>query len=180
MKLRSILSLLAVVLVGCVQAQQPTQPRDDVILEMQKAYQAGNKARMAQLLPQAQGHALEPWAAYWELRSRLDTAPAAEIQQFFARYPGTYQEDRMRNDWLQLLGQRRDWETFAQEYPKFRMKDDREVRCYGLLVQALRDPIALPAVSEEIRRNCGSSSSSPSSFHRCSAGSGSNSPLIGQ
>jgi soluble lytic murein transglycosylase len=153
MKLRTILASLAVVLAGCVQAQQTTQPRDDVILEMQKAFVAGNKARLAQLLPLAQGHALEPWGAYWDLRSRLDTASAAEIQQFFARYPGTYQEDRLRNDWLQLLGQRRDWDTFAQEYPKFRMKDDREVRCYSLLVQALRDASTVPAVSEDVRRN---------------------------
>ncbi|HZN47753.1 MAG TPA: transglycosylase SLT domain-containing protein, partial [Ramlibacter sp.] len=42
--------------------------------------------------------------------------------------------------------------TFAQEYPKYRMKDDREVRCYALLLQAERDPAALPAVSEEVRR----------------------------
>ena len=153
MKLRSILASLAVVLAGCVQAQQPQQLRDEVILEMQKAFQAGNRARLAQLLPQAQGHALEPWAAYWELRARLDTASAQEIQQFFARFPGTYQEDRLRNDWLQLLGQRREWDTFAQEYPKFRMKDDREVRCYGLLVQALRDPASVPTVSDEVRRN---------------------------
>src|SRR6186997_1378515 len=132
MKLRTILASLAVVLLGCAQAQ----PRDEVLLQMQDAFRQGNKARLAQLLPQAQGHALEPWAAYWELRSRIDTAPPQELQQFFARFPGTYQEDRLRNDWLQVLGQRRDWDTFAQEYPKFRMKDDREVRCYALLVQA--------------------------------------------
>ncbi|MDB5957605.1 MAG: peptidoglycan lytic transglycosylase, Glycoside Hydrolase Family 23-like protein [Ramlibacter sp.] len=153
MKLRSILASLAVVLVGCVQAQAPQQARDDVILQMQQAFRQGDKARLAQLLPQAQGHALEPWAAYWELRARLDTASAADIQQFLVRYAGTYQEDRMRDDWLQLLGQRRDWETFAQEYPKYRMRDDREVRCYGLLVQALKDPASLPTVSEEVRRN---------------------------
>lgn len=153
MKLRTILASLAVALAGCSQAQQTTQPRDEVILEMQRAFQRADRVRLAQLLPQAQGHALEPWAAYWELRTRLDTAPAQELQQFFARFPGTYQEDRLRNDWLQVLGQRRDWDTFAQEYPKFRMKDDREVRCYALLVQALRDPLALPAVSEEVRRN---------------------------
>jgi soluble lytic murein transglycosylase len=153
MKLRTILASLALALVGCVQAQQTTQPRDDVILEMQKAFLAGNKARLAQLLPLSQGHALEPWAAYWELRLRLDTASATEIQQFFTRFPGTYQEDRLRNDWLQVLGQRRDWDTFAQEYPKFRMKDDREVRCYSLLVTAMKDPLAVPAVSEEVRRN---------------------------
>jgi soluble lytic murein transglycosylase len=153
MKLRTILASLAVVLAGSAQAQQLTQPRDDVILEMQKAFQANNQARLAQLLPLAQGHALEAWAAYWELKSRIETAPAQEFQQFFARYPGTYQEDRLRNDWLQVLGKRRDWEAFAQEYPKFRMKDDREVRCYALLVEALRDPLDVPAVSEEVRRN---------------------------
>src|SRR5689334_25363471 len=114
MKLRTILASLAIVLAGCVQAQSPTQPRDDAILEMQKAFLAGNKARLAQLLPLAQGHTLEPWAAYWELRSRLDTAGPTEIQQFFTRYAGTYQEDRLRNDWLQVLGQRRDWDPFAQ------------------------------------------------------------------
>jgi soluble lytic murein transglycosylase len=148
MKLRTILASLAVTLLCSAQAQ----PRDEILLQMQDAFARGNKARLAQLLPLAQGHALEPWAAYWELRARLDTAPAQEIQQFLARYAGTYQEDRLRNDWLQLLGQRREWDTFAQEYPKYRMKDDREVRCYALLLQAERDPASLPAVSQEVRR----------------------------
>ena len=35
----------------------------------------------------AQGHLLEPWAAYWELKARLETASAAEVQAFLARYP---------------------------------------------------------------------------------------------
>src|SRR5262249_5069183 len=105
------------------------------------------------LLPLSQGHVLEPWAAYWELRARLDTASPQEIQQFLTRFAGTYQEDRLRNDWLQLLGQKRDWDTFAQEYPKYRMKDDREVRCYALLVQATQAPLSVPAVSEEVRRS---------------------------
>jgi soluble lytic murein transglycosylase len=148
MKLRTSLASLAVALLGCAQAQ----PRDEVLLQMQEAFRQGNKARLAQLLPQAQGHALEAWAAYWELRARLETAPPAEIQQFLARYAGTYQEDRLRNDWLLQLGRQRDWDTFAQEYPKYRMNDDREVRCYALLVQSMRDGNAVPAASEEVRR----------------------------
>jgi soluble lytic murein transglycosylase len=148
MKLRTILASLAVALLGCAQAQPP----DEVLLQMQDAFRQGNKARLAQLLPLAQGHTLEPWAAYWELKARLETADPQEIQQFFTRYAGTYQEDRMRNDWLQLLGQRREWDTFAQEYPKYRMKDDREVRCYALLLQAQREPASLPAVAEDVRR----------------------------
>ena len=75
---------------------------------------------------------MEPWAAYWELRARLDQASTAEIQEFLTQYAGTYAEDRLRNDWLLQLGRQRDWATVAQEYPRFRMNDDREVRCYAL------------------------------------------------
>ncbi len=150
MMLPRILTLIAVLLAGCVQAQ----PRDDQIVDAYQAWKQGNRIRLSQLLPQVRGHALEPWVAYWELRARLDTAQPQEVQDFFTRYAGTYQEDRMRNDWLLLLGQRRDWGTFAAEYPKFRMNDDREVRCYALLVQHLREGASAPStLSDEVRRN---------------------------
>jgi hypothetical protein len=63
------------------------------------------------------GHALEPWAAYWELKARLNEATSQEVQAFMQRYAGSYQEDRLRNDWLLLLGQRRDWGQFADSTP---------------------------------------------------------------
>ena len=132
MKLPRILTLIAAIACTACQAQ----PRgDDLILEMNQAFKQGNRQKLTQMLPGARGHALEPWAAYWELRARLDTASSQEMQDFFARYPGTYQEDRLRNDWLLLLGQRRDFSTFAAEYPKFRMNDDKEVVCYGVLAR---------------------------------------------
>jgi soluble lytic murein transglycosylase len=151
MKLLRILTLIA----AAVASQAQAQPKgDELILEMHQAFRQNNRARLALLLPQARGHALEPWAAYWELKARLDTATPQEVQDFFARYQGTYQEDRLRNDWLLLLGQRRDWTNFAAEYPKYRMNDDREVRCYALLVTHLRDGAAAPAdLAEEVRRN---------------------------
>ena len=105
-----------------------------VILDMSQAFKKGDSKRLSALLPQARGHVLEPWAAYWELRSRLDTAPRSEIEAFLSRYAGSYQEDRLRNDWLLMLGQRRDWATFAAEHPNYRMSDDREVKCYALTV----------------------------------------------
>ena len=60
-----------------------------------------------------------------------------ELDAFYARWPGTYVEDRLRNDWLLELGRRRDWRNFAIDYPRFRMNDDREVTCYALLVDHL-------------------------------------------
>ena len=126
---------------------------DALILEMNQAYRRGDKLRLAQLLPQARGHTLEAWAAYWELKARLGEASPREVQDFLARYAGSYQEDRLRNDWLLLLGQRRDWEGFSAEYPKFRMNDDREVRCYALLVEHLKNPAKDPELALEVRKN---------------------------
>ena len=122
---------------------------DEVILEMNQAYKKNDKNRLSRLLPKARGHVLESWAAYWELRVRLDQASDTEIQQFLTQYAGTYAEDRLRNDWLLQLGREREWRTFAQEYPRFRMNDDREVRCYALASDAL---IAKPETAAELKR----------------------------
>ena len=152
MKFRKILTLIAVSLTCSVQAQGRTDaPGDQTAIEMEQAFRQGQKARLTQLLPRLQGHTLEPWGAYWELRARLDTASAQDVQEFLTRYAGTYQEDRLRNDWLLLLGQRRDWTAFADELPRFRMNDDPQVRCYALLVQQVREG-ATPALTEEVRR----------------------------
>lgn len=107
---------------------------DQVLIDMQQAFRKKDRTRLAQLLPQARGHALEPWAAYWELRARLEDAQASEVEAFLQRWAGTYQEDRLRNDWLLLLGQRREWARFSAMHPQYRMGDDREVRCYALTI----------------------------------------------
>jgi soluble lytic murein transglycosylase len=105
---------------------------DTLVQDMAEAYKKSDSKRLADLLPRVQGHVLEPWAAYWELSARLEGASPNEIRIFLTRYADTYQEDRLRNDWLLVLGKRRDWDTFLAEYPKFRMDDDPEVQCYAL------------------------------------------------
>jgi len=139
MKFRCILTLLsAIATSGLLSAPAQSQNRgDDVLLEMHQAYRKQDANRLSALLPQTRGHALEPMAAYWELRVRLDMAPVSEIHRFLNTYAGSYYEDRLRNDWLQQLGKRRDWATFHAEYRHFRMRDDREVRCYALAVEAI-------------------------------------------
>jgi soluble lytic murein transglycosylase len=139
MKFRRILTLLsAMTMTGLWDWPAHAQNRGDaVLLEMQQAFRKNDAKRLSALLPQARGHLLEPLAAYWDMRTRLDTAPASEIRSFLNTYAGSYYEDRLRNDWLQQLGKRRDWATFTAEYPRFRMRDDREVRCYALATEAM-------------------------------------------
>jgi soluble lytic murein transglycosylase len=151
--LTPIATLLVALLVTVAGSARAQAPGDDVVLDAYQAWKQSNRTKLTQLLPQVQGHPLEAWVAYWELRSRLDTAQPQEVQDFFTKYAGTYQEDRLRNDWLLLLGQRRDWASFAAEYPKFRMNDDREVRCYALLVSFISGgPYSRDYVADEVKR----------------------------
>lgn len=144
-------------LVACVLLVTPMAPAmaqqkgDQALLDMQQAFRKGERKKLEQLLPSVRGHALEPWAAYWTLKARLDEATADEVQAFLQRYAGTYQEDRLRNDWLLLLGQRRNWAQFAEAHPLYRMQDDREVRCYALLIDDIKGT-APTNVGEEVRR----------------------------
>jgi soluble lytic murein transglycosylase len=112
---------------------------DDVIRDARDAFQRRDRARLADLRATAFANhlALAPWVDYWELVARLSEVNADEVEQFYARWPGSYLEDRLRNDWLLEAGRRRDWEAFKRDYPRFRMADDRSVACYATLIDHL-------------------------------------------
>ena len=122
---------------------------DAVVLDAREAQRVNDRARLATLREQAvrQRHQLASWVDYWDLGARLKDAQQADLDAFYARWPGSYVEDRLRNDWLLELGLRRDWANFRREQPRFRMADDREVDCYTLLArhhdgQAVREAAA--------------------------------------
>jgi len=135
------IALTGAILVSPSTAAQPPNPdatrADSLVLEAAQAYKQRDRKRLTVLLGQLRGHTLEPWAAYWELSARLDEASATEVQDFFTRYAGSYQEDRLRTEWLLQLGRNRDWVAFNREYPLYRMNDDKSVRCYALLAEHL-------------------------------------------
>ncbi len=152
MKFSAILTLIALAAGLNFPLPSAAQTKgNDTLLEIHQAFKKGDRKRVAALLPQAAGHPLEPWAAYWDLKMRLDIATPAEVQEFFTRQAGTYQEDRLRNDWLQLLGQRRDWAGFAAEYPNFRMGDDKELRCYALAAENALAGTATAEMAEQLK-----------------------------
>ncbi len=108
---------------------------DEPVRQAREAFGKKDKARLAALRESvlATRHTLAPWVDYWELNLRLSEARSEEVDAFLARWPGSYVEDRLRNDWLLELGHRRDWATFQKELPRYRMNDDREVACYAQL-----------------------------------------------
>lgn len=154
----------ALALPSTVSAQNRESPRsdttrsdnpraDNALLEMAQAYRQRDSKRLAALLPQVRNSVLEPWGAYWELSARLDSASTTEIQDFLSRYSGTYQEDKLRSEWLLLLGERQDWSDFFRALPAYRMRDDKSIQCYQLLGNHLQrngDPAAMAAQVTEI------------------------------
>ena len=113
--------------------------RDDIIRDARDAFQRHDRARLALLRASAVINRLPlaSWVDYWELTSRISEVSADEVEQFYLRWPGSYLEDRLRNDWLLEVGHRHDWDAFRRDYPRFRMNDDRSVACYATLVDHL-------------------------------------------
>jgi soluble lytic murein transglycosylase len=135
---RIVAATAAVLLSSTVRAEvPPPSPDDALVVEAREALRGGKAARLAELrdlLTQRQ-HPLASWVDYWALGVRLKDARQDELDAFYARWPGSYVEDRLRNDWLLELGRRQDWDNFRREQPRFRMADDLEVDCYTLLLR---------------------------------------------
>jgi soluble lytic murein transglycosylase len=110
---------------------------DAGIQEAREAWRVRDKLRLqiARDNLVASGHPLAPWADYWVFQLRQVEAGPSEVDAFLARWPDSYVADRARNDWLLELGRRQDWGTFLRIQPTFRMNDDREVSCYGVLAR---------------------------------------------
>jgi soluble lytic murein transglycosylase len=127
----------------------PAEP----IVDAREALRRKDRARLAQQRAAvlAAQHPLAPWVDYWELNARLNEATVDEVEAFYARWSGSYVEDRLRNDWLLELGKRRDWANLARDYPRFRMNDDREVACYAQLAALQLKPDADRSVRDAAR-----------------------------
>ena len=124
------------------QAQAQTPDRDELVRAARDAYARKDRARVSALKTALTDlrHPLAPWADYWDLTLRLSDVQADEVDAFYARWPGSYVEDRLRNDWLLEVGHRRDWAAVLRELPRFKMNDDREVSCYGVVARQLSAP----------------------------------------
>ena len=106
---------------------------EDDFIAMRQAFQTGDAARVALYAQRLQGHVLEPYAAYYQLRPQLENtvASADSVKKFLFRYQDTPLADRLRGEWLKTLGKTQQWELFAEAYPAL-INRDTELTCYSL------------------------------------------------
>ena len=113
-----------------------TTEQDDAFLELRDAVRKPDSARVARLAQELANYPVPSYVEYYRLRVRLDSATEQEILRFIQRYRGSAIADRLRNDWLLLLGRRGQWTAFDREYAQFQLKDDLQLKCYELVSAA--------------------------------------------
>jgi soluble lytic murein transglycosylase len=117
-------------------------PGDDDFLAMRDAFRMRDQRKLDALLPRLKGHVLEPYAAYWHLRNQLDSATPEAVRAVLSEYKDTFAADRLRADWLKLLGKNQQWELFEAERPAL-VEQDAEITCLTLQSRARSDATAV-------------------------------------
>lgn len=105
-------------------------PEDD-LLGARDAFNARNAARLSQYAQKLQGHPLEAFARYWQLSLNLDQAAPEDVQSFLDAYPDSFLSDRLRGEWLKVLGKQQNWQLFSTQYPLL-VNEDTDITCYAL------------------------------------------------
>jgi soluble lytic murein transglycosylase len=105
---------------------------DDRFLAARDAYRAGDRAKLERLAPELRGHDLDAYVEYWLLTGRLpDQLDTASAREFLAKHEKTHIAEKLRVDWLKVLGKKQQWAEFDSEYPKI-VAPDQELACYAL------------------------------------------------
>jgi soluble lytic murein transglycosylase len=114
---------------------------DRAFIELREAAKRNDIARTQTLAASLASYPYDDYVAYFRIKpqlfdsagsARADTNADSQVMTFLNQYQGTALADRMRNDWLLVLGKRKDWSRFDIEYPKFVLDDDTQVKCYAL------------------------------------------------
>jgi soluble lytic murein transglycosylase len=114
---------------------------DRTFIELREAAKRNDVARSQTLAASLSNYPYDDYVAYFRIKpqlfdsaggARADSNADSQVMSFLNQYQGTALADRMRNDWLLVLGKRKDWARFEVEYPKFVLDDDTQVKCYAL------------------------------------------------
>lgn len=125
---------------GAQATEGEARPRaeDDTFLQLREAARKGDAALANALASRLPAYEIPSYVDYYRLKPRLEDATEQEVRAFLAKYPGHAIADRLRNDWLLVLGRKRDWANLDYHFPQFVLKDDTQVKCYGLLSRAVK------------------------------------------
>jgi soluble lytic murein transglycosylase len=104
---------------------------DEQFLAAEEAFRTRDVKALEYYVPALKDHLLADYPQYWLLQLTLKDAEPARVNDFLARNPDGPLPDRLRIDWLRLLGQNEEWDEFATQFPKLKA-EDTSLTCYEL------------------------------------------------
>jgi soluble lytic murein transglycosylase len=104
---------------------------DADFLAAQEAFHAGDAIKLERFAQRLKTSPLEVYASYYQLRLGLENAAPLVVKSFLSRPEDTPIIDRLRGEWLKLLGKKQQWELFDAEYPRL-VNDEAELACYAI------------------------------------------------
>jgi soluble lytic murein transglycosylase len=105
-----------------------------------ESYNAKNATALAEDVAELneQQYLLAPYADYWLMLLRLETAANDEVQSFLMKYGNYPFAERLRGEWLKKLGKQQDWQVFFEQYPNYK-REDTAVQCYALFGKTIAE-----------------------------------------
>jgi soluble lytic murein transglycosylase len=122
-------------------AEAPISDLDKTFIELRDAARKNDIQRSQQLSALLSNYPYLDYVRYFQIKPQMfdksneslaESSVDNEVRAFMGTYEGSAIADRMRNDWLLVLGKRKDWTQFDSEYLKFVLDDDTNVKCYAL------------------------------------------------
>ncbi len=121
-------------------------PADADFVALREAALRGDTGEAGRIATRLTSYPIPSYVDYYRLYPRLASTPEGEIRQYLERYDGTAIADRLRNDWLLLLGRTHDWRVFDEQYARFVLNDDTQLKCYALMSRMAKgENVAKPA-----------------------------------
>lgn len=104
---------------------------DADFLAVLEAFRAGDAIKLDRVAKRLKKTPLEVYASYYQMRLGLDNADPRMVKEFLSRPEDTPVVDRLRGEWLRVLGKKQDWDLFDAEYPRL-INGDAELACYAM------------------------------------------------
>src|SRR3989338_7604440 len=95
------------------------------------AFRAGNAVKLERFSQRLINTPLEVYVSYYQLRLDMEKEKMEGVKDFLSRPEDTPIINRLRGEWLKLLGKKQQWDLFDAEYPRL-LDEDTELTCYAL------------------------------------------------
>ncbi len=128
---------------GAPNSQELTD-KDLLFIDLREAARQNDLLKAIQIAGNLKDYPMQDYVEYFQLKPRLYESsgranPATdadrEVEKFLQRYKDSGLADRLRNDWILVLGKRRDWNEVDRQYAQFALDDDTQVKCYSFLAR---------------------------------------------